>query len=65
MPKVKTKKSAAKRLRVTGKGKIKRAKVGRRHLMSSKNSKRRLSLKKSGYVSHVDEKRAKALLPYA
>ena len=36
MPKIKTNKGAAKRFRVTGTGKIKRMKAGRRHLLTSK-----------------------------
>ena len=41
MPKLKTNKSAAKRLRVTKNGKIKRFRAGKRHLLSSKSTKRK------------------------
>ncbi len=65
MPKLKTRKAAKKRLKVTSSGKIKRAKAGKRHLMRKKNSKRRLDLKKGAYVSKVEEKKIKGMLPYA
>ena len=41
MPKEKTHKGLAKRVRVTARGKIKRGKAGGRHLLSVKNAKRR------------------------
>ena len=47
---IKTKKSVAKRFRVTKRGKVLHAKAGRRHLLSSKNAKRRNRLGKPGQV---------------
>lgn len=41
---IKTKKSIAKRFKVTATGKVLHARAGRRHLLSSKNSKRRRRL---------------------
>ena len=64
MPKLKTRKAVKKRVKVTGSGKIKRAKAGKKHLMRKKNSKRRLSLKHGAYVSSVEEKKIKSMLPY-
>lgn len=46
MPKLKTKKSAKKRFKLTKNGKVKMNKAGRRHLMSVKNGKRRRKLRK-------------------
>ncbi|HON45581.1 MAG TPA: 50S ribosomal protein L35, partial [Planctomycetota bacterium] len=46
MPKLKTNKSVAKRVRVTKTGKILRNKQGRRHLLSNKTSKRERGLRK-------------------
>ena len=46
MPKQKTHKGAAKRIRVTATGKIKRGHAYRSHLMSSKSSKRRRQLRR-------------------
>ena len=45
MPKMKTKKSVAKRVKVTGTGKLMRYKAGRRHLLVRKNAKRRRQLR--------------------
>lgn len=65
MPKMKTKKSAAKRFKVTGSGKISRSKQGRRHLLSHKTSKRKRNLRQGGLVSESDFKRVKLIIPYA
>jgi len=43
--KLKTSKSVSKRMKVTARGKIKRFKANRGHLMSSKNAKRRRRLR--------------------
>ena len=45
MPKMKTKKSISKRVKVTGTGKLMRYKAGRRHLLVRKNAKRRRQLR--------------------
>ena len=50
MTKPKTRKSVAKRFKVTGTGKLKRAKPGRRHILTKKSSKRKRRLKKSTLV---------------
>lgn len=52
MPKLKTNKALAKRVRVTKTGKIKFSKPGRRHLMTCKNGKRRRQLRRHAYVQH-------------
>jgi len=64
MPKLKTRKCAAKRLKQTGTGKFRHQKAGARHLMSSKNAKRRRHLRKDGVVQPTEMKRIKAALPY-
>lgn len=48
--KVKTRKAAAKRYSLKPGGKVKRAKAGKRHLLSKKSRKRKNKLKKSAYV---------------
>lgn len=53
MPKTKTNKSVAKRIRVSKNGKIKRNRPGRRHLMSHKDSKHRKNLRKVMGVAKV------------
>lgn len=65
MPKVKTNRAAMKRFRKTKSGKFKRNKLGKRHLMTSKSSKRRRQLKQADYISGAEEKRVKVMLPYA
>ena len=64
MPKVKTRKSAAKRYSVTGSGKIKYKKQGLRHILTKKSSKRKRRLRSSSTLSGSEEKRAKRLIPY-
>lgn len=62
MPKMKTNKGAAKRLRKTGSGKLKRGKQNRRHILTKKAPKRKRQLRKDVLVSKADEKRMKRLL---
>ena len=65
MPKLKTKRSAVKRFRSTGTGKIKVAKAFRRHNLSlSKNRKRKRHLRHSQVLARRDEKHLKRALPY-
>ncbi len=64
MPKMKTRKSAAKRYKVTANGKIKYKRQGLRHLLTKKGSKRKRKLRTLGILSKVETKRVKKLLPY-
>jgi large subunit ribosomal protein L35 len=64
MPKMKTRKSAAKRFKLTGSGKLKRSKAFCRHLMTSKSAKRKRNLKRSTTASDSDMKRIRAMMPY-
>jgi large subunit ribosomal protein L35 len=64
MPKMKTNRSAHKRLRATGTGKIRRGKAGKSHLMRGKPASRLRKLKKHDLVDPADEKRMKRLIPY-
>jgi large subunit ribosomal protein L35 len=54
MPKQKTRKSVAKRCKLTARGKIKRTTAGRGHLLSGKSSKRKRQLRGGGMVSKSD-----------
>lgn len=65
MPKMKTRRSAAKRYRVTGTGKVRYKKQGLRHILTKKSSKRKRNLRKSGIMSKVESKQIKRLLPYS
>jgi len=61
----KTKKAVAKRFKITGTGKILRSQAGKRHLLSSKSSKRKRLLAKSALVHKTDMARIKENLPFA
>ena len=61
---IKTKKSVAKRFKITGTGKILRSRAGRRHLLSGKNSTRR-RLGKRALVDKTDAYRVTASLPFS
>jgi large subunit ribosomal protein L35 len=65
MPKMKTKKSAAKRYSFTGSGKVKYKKQNLRHILTKKSSKRKRHLRHGGILS-ADNVSAikKRLLPY-
>jgi large subunit ribosomal protein L35 len=65
MPKLKTHRGAAKRLRVTASGKIKRSKAFGRHILTKKSSKRKRNLKKATYVVKSEFKKMKEMLPYS
>ncbi len=63
MPKMKTHKGAAKRLKKTKSGKIKRFKAFKSHILTKKSSKRKRNLRKSALVFKGDQKRIAQLLP--
>jgi len=64
MPKMKTKRGAAKRFKVTGSGRVKRARGYRRHILTTKSRKKKRHSRKAGMVSPANEKAIKSLLPY-
>lgn len=61
MPKMKTKKAAAKRFKTTGSGKLKRNHAFRQHKAHSLTKKQRRQLAKSGTVHPTDAKRIRDL----
>ena len=65
MPKIKTRRSAAKRFKLTGSGRLKRAKAFKRHILTKMSSKRKRQLRNGALVSAADEPRIKKQLPYA
>jgi large subunit ribosomal protein L35 len=65
MPKIKSHRGAAKRFRVTGTGKIKRAKAFKSHILTKKASGRKRHLAQSTLVSKADSKKVHRMLPYA
>ncbi len=64
MPKMKTHRGAAKRIKVTGTGKWKRGKAFTSHILTKKSPKRKRNLRKASLISKSDMKRVKQLLPY-
>ncbi|MDB6018876.1 MAG: ribosomal protein [Pedosphaera sp.] len=62
---IKTKKSVAKRFKITGTGKVMRSRAGKRHLLASKNPKRRRSLGTSKQVDPTDAYRITQCLPWS
>ncbi|MSR42518.1 MAG: 50S ribosomal protein L35 [Pedosphaera sp.] len=61
---IKTKKSVAKRFKITATGKVMRSRAGKRHLLSGKSPKRRRSLGTSKLVDKTDVYRIKQCLPF-
>ncbi|MDH4319345.1 MAG: 50S ribosomal protein L35 [Desulfobulbaceae bacterium] len=64
MPKMKTNRSAAKRFKATGSGKIKRNKAFKSHILTKKSTKRKRNLRQSGLVAESDQASVKRMLPY-
>lgn len=64
MPKIKTKRGAAKRLHATGTGKLARAKGWKKHLLEWKPSKRKRQLRKDTLIAPADARRMRRLVPY-
>lgn len=62
--KVKTKKSAAKRFKKTGTGKLVRMKANKSHILNKKTTKRKRNLRKDVVVDKTNEKTMKKILPY-
>ena len=63
MPKMKTKKAASKRFRVTGKGRVRRPKAGGNHGLINKSRKRLRRLRNNDMVPKTLEKKIKRLSP--
>ena len=57
MPKMKSKRGAAKRFKVTGSGKVKRSHAYAGHILTKKSPKRKRNLRNSDLVSKTEEKK--------
>jgi len=64
MPKLKTHKGVARRVKVTGRGKLVRFRTGRRHLLTRRAPNRMRKLRKSTEVSRTQEDAIRRLIPY-
>ena len=65
MLKKKTNKSVKARFKVTGTGKLRRTKPGRRHILTKKSSKRKRRLKRFALVNDTQEKTYKRMIGLA
>ena len=64
MPKMKTRKAAAKRFKETGTGKYMHNRAGGRHILTKKSSKRKRRLCQAAEVKSTELSRMKACFPY-
>ena len=64
MPKIKTNRSAAKRFKVTGTGKLKRSKAYKRHILTKKTTKTKRNLRKPAMTDSTNVKNMKKILQY-
>lgn len=64
MPKMKTHRGAAKRVKKTGTGKLKRMRSNKSHILTKKTTKRKRRLRQPDLVSKADAKKLNKILPY-
>ena len=62
--KLKTRKAAAKRIKITGSGKFKRNSAGMRHLLEHESSEKKRGKGGTTTVSDTDARKVKLMLPY-
>jgi large subunit ribosomal protein L35 len=63
---IKTRKSFAKRFKITATGKVLRSRAGKRHLLQGKSAKRRRSMRGGGHLVHkTDMKRVLESMPFS
>ena len=64
MPRMKTNRSAAKRFKLTGNGKLVRNKAYKRHILTKKTTKRKRNLRKAALADVTNVKVMKKIMPY-
>ncbi len=64
MPKMKTHRGTAKRIKITASGRLKRHKANHSHILTKKSKKRKRRLRRADLIDKADEKSMKRLLPY-
>jgi large subunit ribosomal protein L35 len=64
MPKVKTRRGAAKRFRKTGTGKLTRNRAYHSHILTKKDTKRKRRLRTGTSLSHANVKAVRRMCPY-
>jgi large subunit ribosomal protein L35 len=65
MPKMKSKRGAAKRFNVRGSGSIKRAGAYKRHILTKKSTKRKRHMRNQTQVDPTNTAAIRAMLPYS
>ena len=65
MPKLKTRRAAAKRFTKTGSSQFKRAKAYKSHILESKSPKRKRNLRKAALVAKTNMDAVRKMCPYA
>ena len=65
MPKMKTRRAAAKRFSLTAKGKVKIKKSNLRHILEKKSPKRKRNARQTAYANEADVNRIKRCIPYS
>ena len=64
MPKIKTRRAMAKRLKVTGSGKLMHDKANKGHLLTKKSTKRKREFWQVGMVAKSENKKVRRMVPY-
>jgi len=62
MPKMKTRRGAAKRFKLTGSGRIKRNKANHRHMLIRRSNKAKRPMRQGGLISPADRKLVRVML---
>lgn len=65
MPKMKTKRGAAKRFKIRAGGSIKRSHAFKRHILTKKTTKNKRQLRGTTEVNHSNVASVHAMMPYA
>ena len=62
MPKMKTRRAAAKRFKITGSGRIKRNKANHSHMLIRRSNSAKRKMRKAALVDSTEEKRVRRML---
>jgi large subunit ribosomal protein L35 len=65
MPKMKSKRGAAKRFTIRAGGSIKRGGAYKRHILTKKTTKRKRQMRRRSAVDHTNTRAIRAMLPYS
>ena len=62
MPKMKTRRAAAKRFKLTGRGRIKRNKANHSHMLIRRSKSAKRKMRKAGYIVSAEKNRVRKML---